>query len=59
MILSKLLNKNFFFLFIPIFFICNYLNSNEPIDIWDIENSKKKNNSELENNSDIVNNDIG
>ncbi len=59
MILSKLLNKKFFFLFIPIFFICNYLNSNEPIDIWDIENSKKKNNSELENNSDIVNNDIG
>ncbi len=59
MILSKLLNKKFFFLFIPIFFICNYLNSNEPIDIWDIENSKKKNNSKLENNSDIVNNDIG
>ena len=59
MILSKLLNKKFFFLFIPILFICNYLNSNEPIDIWDIENSKKKNNSELENNSDIVNNDIG
>ena len=58
MILSKLLNKNFFFLFIPIFFICNYLNSNEPIDIWDIENSKKKNNSESENNSEIVNNDL-
>ena len=46
----KLLNKNFFYLFLfSILFITNS-NSNEPIDIWDLEKIKKKDDVELETN---------
>ena len=46
----KLLNKNFFYLFLfSILFITNS-NSNEPIDIWDLEKIKKKDDVELESN---------
>ena len=40
---SKLLNKNFFIIFILIFFISSSLHSNEPVDIWNLENIKDKN----------------
>ena len=39
--ISKLLNKKFFFLFSFLILISNNLNSNEPVDIWDLENIKK------------------
>ena len=53
----KLSNKIFFLIFFSLyFFISSNLNSNEPIDIWDIENIKKKNTVELENSSESMNN---
>ena len=38
--ISKLLNKSFF-LFSFLILISNNLNSNEPVDIWDLEKYKK------------------
>ena len=55
--LLKLLNKKLFFIFLSIFFISNNLNSNEPIDIWDIEKIKKIGEAEKNNNSEYVNTD--
>ena len=55
--LLKLLNKKLIFIFLPIFFISNNLNSNEPIDIWDIEKIKKNGEAKKRNNIEYVNTD--
>ena len=55
--LLKLLNKKLIFIFLSIFFISNNLNSNEPIDIWDIEKIKKNGEAEKKNNIEYVNTD--
>ena len=55
--LLKLLNKKLLFIFLSIFFVSNNLNSNEPIDIWDIEKTKKKDDAQEKNNIDYVNTD--
>tara|TARA_Y100001935_G_scaffold177502_1_gene146923 strand:+ start:178 stop:1932 length:1755 start_codon:yes stop_codon:yes gene_type:complete len=55
--LLKLLNKKLLFIFLSIFFVSNNLNSNEPIDIWDIEKTKKKADAQEKNNIDYVNTD--
>ncbi len=54
--LLKLLNKFFFFSFLSVFFIFNHLNSNEPIDIWDIKNIKKKN-AEIKSDTGLIKTD--
>ncbi len=46
----KLLNKKSFYLFIFYIFLSSKLNSNEPIDIWDLDNIKQEK-VELENNT--------
>ena len=55
--LLKLLNKKLIFIFLSIFFISNNLNSNEPIDIWDIEKIKKNGEAKKRNNIEYVNTD--
>ena len=55
--LLKLLNKKLLFILISIFFVSNNLNSNEPIDIWDIEKIKKNGEAEKKNNIEYVNTD--
>tara|TARA_B100000401_G_scaffold33610_1_gene20133 strand:+ start:2684 stop:4438 length:1755 start_codon:yes stop_codon:yes gene_type:complete len=54
--ISKLLNKKFFFLFSFLILISNNLNSNEPVDIWDLENIKKE--STVETITDIQSTNI-
>ena len=46
----KLLNKKSFYLFIFYIFLSSKLNSNEPIDIWDLDNIKQEK-VELESNT--------
>ena len=53
--LLKLSNKKFFHLFIFVVFLSTHTYSNEPIDIWNLEN-KKKVNVEPENESEKINN---
>ncbi len=54
--ISKLLNKKFFFLFSFLILISNNLNSNEPVDIWDLDNIKKE--STVETGTDIQSTNI-
>ena len=44
----KLLNKKFLTYFLFLTFIISHSNSNEPVDIWNLENIKKNNNLENE-----------
>ena len=53
--LLKLLNRKFFILFSFLILIpCNSY-SNEPVDIWDLENIKKKNTSEIDTKTENIN----
>ena len=57
--LLKLSNKKFFHLFIFLVFLSTHTHSNEPIDIWNLENRKKvnvepKNESEKINNNTLI-----
>ena len=54
--ISKLLNKKFFFLFSFLILISNNLNSNEPVDIWNLDNIKKE--STVETGTDIQSTNI-
>ena len=49
----KLLNKKLLFLFLVL--LSNNSKSNEPIDIWDLENIKGNDNIEIENNTTLLN----
>ena len=53
---SKLLNKNFFIIFILIFFISSSLHSNEPVDIWNLENIKDKKKENKKKNKNLNDN---
>ena len=44
----KLLNKKFLSYFLFLTFILGHSNSNEPVDIWNLENVKKNDNSKIE-----------
>ena len=44
----KLLNKKFLTYFLFLTLILSHTNSNEPVDIWNLENIKKNDNSEIE-----------
>ena len=57
--LLKLLNRKFFILFSFLILIpCNSY-SNEPVDIWDLENIKKKNTSEIDTKTENIDLDMG
>ena len=43
----KLLNKNLLYFFLFCLLISSVSNSNEPVDIWKLEDIKKNDNSEL------------
>ena len=55
--LLKLSNKKFFYLLIFVILFSNHIHSNEPIDIWELENVKKTDNK-VENKTDKVDNKI-
>ncbi len=55
--LLKLSNKKFFHFFVFVIFFSTHVHSNEPIDIWNLENGKKVN-VKAENESDKINNNI-
>ena len=57
--LLKLLNRKSFILFSLLILIpCNSY-SNEPVDIWDLENIKKKNTSEIDTKTENIDLDMG
>ena len=51
----KLLNKKVFYFFLFYTLISSYSNSNEPVDIWKIEDIKKKDDIELKQKIDTTN----
>ena len=53
--LLKLSNKKFFYLFIFVIFFSSHTHSNEPIDIWNLENRKKVS-VDSENETEKINN---
>ena len=51
----RLLNKKFILFFLYTFFFCNFVNSNEPVDIWNIE--KKDNEKSLSDVNENIKDD--
>ena len=51
----RLLNKKFILFFLYTFLFCNFVNSNEPVDIWDIE--KKDNEKSLSDVNENIKDD--